>query len=143
MEFMNKAIELAKKASDIGEIPVGAVIVKDGKVIASAYNTRESDRDATAHAEILAIKKACEVLGSWRLDGCDIYVTVEPCPMCAGAILQSRIRRVYFGCFEKETGFFGGKFDISTLFDGKCEVYGGICEDECRKIMKDFFESIR
>ncbi|MBQ8669311.1 nucleoside deaminase [bacterium] len=141
MEFMKFAIEQAKMAQ--GDIPVGAVIVKDGQVIASAFNTKEKDNDVTSHAEILAIRKAEQILGNWRLDDCEMYVTLEPCPMCGWAILQSRIKNLYFGSYDSNYGAFSSKLDLRMLANSKLKVYGGILEHECDKILKDFFVNIR
>ncbi len=143
-KFMDLAISEAKKAEAEGEIPVGAVVVKDGRVLAKAHNRRENDKNALAHAETEAIRKACEVLGSWRLDGCDIYVTLEPCVMCAGAIINSRIRRCYFGAFDLR---FGGCGSATNLFElelnHKVECYAGIMEEECKALLQGFFEKLR
>lgn len=142
MEFMKLAIKQAKNAD--GDIPVGAVIVKDGKIIASAFNTREKDNDITSHAEIIAIRKAEQILGNWRLDGCEIYVTLEPCPMCGWAILQSRIKSVYFGSYDANYGAFSSKIDLRTLVTGsKLNVYGGILEEECDLLLNEFFKTLR
>ena len=142
MEFMKLAIEQAQKAD--GGIPVGAVLVKDGKVIANAYNTREKDNDITSHAEVIAIRKAEQILGNWRLDGCELYVTLEPCPMCGWAILQSRIKSVYFGSYDTNYGAFSSKIDLRTLIPGtKLNVYGGIMELECDMFLDEFFKNIR
>ncbi len=142
MEFMKLAIEQAQKAD--GDIPVGAVLVKDGKVIASAFNTREKDNDITSHAEVIAIRKAEQILGNWRLDGCELYVTLEPCPMCGWAILQSRIKSVYFGSYDTNYGAFSSKIDLRTLIPGtKLNVYGGIMELECDMFLDEFFKKIR
>ena len=142
MEFMKLAIKQAKNAD--GDIPVGAVIVKDGKIIASAFNTREKDNDITSHAEIIAIRKAEKILGNWRLDWCELYVTLEPCPMCGWAILQSRIKSVYFGSYDTNYGAFSSKIDLRTLVTGsKLNVYGGIMEDECDTLLNKFFKNIR
>lgn len=141
-DFMELAINEALKAN--GEIPVGAVIVKDGKVLSSAYNTKEKDNDITSHAEILAIRQAEAVLGNWRLDDCDLYVTLEPCPMCGWAILQSRIRCLYFGSYDTNYGAFFSNFDLRNLAQGtKLKIYGGIKEKECDKLLNDFFYKIR
>lgn len=142
MEYMNLAIEEALKAD--GDIPVGAVIVKDGKVIASGFNTKEKDNDITSHAEILAIRKAAKSLNNWRLDGCDIYVTLEPCPMCGWAIIQSRFKNLYFGSYDLNYGAFSSKFDLRNLLPAtKLNVYGGINEEECDEILKNFFVNLR
>lgn len=144
MDYMKRAIELSKIAENEGEVPVGCVIVCEDKIIAEAYNKREKEKNALCHAEIMAIDKACKHLKSWRLDNCDLYVTMEPCPMCAGAIINARIRRVYFGCFDEKMGccdsvenFFRGQFPCKT------EVFGGFHEVECKEIVNDFFKKIR
>lgn len=111
--FFNEAMEEAKKAENIGEVPVGAIIVKDNRIIARGYNLKEHTNDPTAHAEIIAIRRASEVLGSWRLNGCDMYVTLEPCTMCAGAIVQSRIRKLYIGTYDPRAGGCGTIFNIT------------------------------
>ncbi len=142
--FMRFALLEAEAAMEKGEIPVGCVIVKDKTIIAKAHNLRESEGQAASHAEMLAISKACGVVGDWRLDGCDIYVTMEPCPMCAGAIIQSRIKNVYFGCYDKKSGALGSVADISTyLWTHRPSVFGGIMEDECSFMLKSFFSKIR
>ncbi len=142
--FMKKAIELAKEAGKSGEIPVGAVIEKDGKIIAAGRNRREQIKNTLAHAEIEAISAACEVLGDWRLDGCTIYVTLEPCPMCAGAILNSRISRVVFGAFDRRWGSIESVVDLCRYpFESRPEIYAGICEDECSALLSGFFEDVR
>ena len=136
---MNIAIEEAKKALQKGEIPVGAVIVKDNIVIAKAHNTREKDKNTLGHAEINAINQACEYLNNWRLDECDMYVTMEPCPMCCGAILQSRIKNVYYGSYSRENGCMGTVVNLPKLLkSSSLTVYGGIMEDECTKLLTDF-----
>lgn len=139
---MDLAITEALKTTS--DIPVGAVIVKDNKVIATAFNQREVDNDITSHAEILAIRQAEKVLGNWRLDDCDLYVTLEPCPMCGWAILQSRIRNLYFGSYDINYGAFSSKIDLRNIAKGtKLNVYGGIQEEKCDKLLKDFFSEIR
>ena len=145
MEYMRLALEEAKKAALLGEIPVGAVIVKEGRVIASGYNLRETKQNALCHAEVLAIEEACGALGSWRLTDCDLYVTLEPCLMCTGAILNARLRRVYFGAYDDKMGSLAGG---NTLFRDYCfqtpvEVYGGILEEECLALLRDFFSHTR
>ena len=143
-EFMKEAIGEAKKAFKKNEVPIGAVIVKDGRVLAKAYNTRNKSQVAINHAEIIAIKKACKKLKSWRLDGCDIYVSLEPCPMCAGAILNARINNLYFGAYNKTT-----KTNIinqimnDDILNHKTNVLGGILEKECSQILTDFFNGKR
>ena len=138
-KYMDIAIEEAKKALDMSEIPVGAVIVKDNIVIAKGHNTRESLQNSLAHAEIAAINQACLNLNNWRLDGCDLYVTLEPCPMCCGAILQARIKSVYFGAFSTENGCMGTVVNLPKLLkNNSITVYGGIMEDECTKLITGF-----
>ncbi|OQB14190.1 MAG: tRNA-specific adenosine deaminase [Firmicutes bacterium ADurb.Bin193] len=141
---MALALSQAEMAMDKGEIPVGAVIVKDGAVIAKAHNLREKSGSVFAHAEAIAIEMACKAVGGWRLDGCDIYVTLEPCPMCAGAIIQARIANVYFGSYDRKNGAFGTVADLSSFkWTHKPVVYGGIMEDECGALLKTFFSNLR
>lgn len=140
-KYMELAIKEAQKTKD--DIPVGAVIVKDGKIVASAFNTKEEDNDVTSHAEILALRKASKLLGDWRLEDCDMYVTLEPCPMCAWAILQSRVKNLYFGSYNTQYGAFFSSVDLRKLSNSKINIYGGIMEDECDKIIEDFFKNIR
>ncbi len=141
---MNKAIEMAKKAYSMDETPVGCVIVKDGVIIAAEHNTTIKDANATHHAEINAINCASTYVGCSNLSDCELYVTLEPCPMCAGAIINSKIKRVYIGAPEPKSGCFGSVSNFNTLnFNHKPEVYIGICEDECKQIMKDFFKGKR
>ena len=143
-EYMRLALSLAEQAARIGEVPVGAVIVKDSEVIAEAYNLRENGGGATAHAELLAIEKACERLGTWRLSGCEMYVTLEPCPMCAGAIINSRLDKVVFGAKDANGGAFGSLIDLNSYPLGhKPEIVSGILENECRELLRDFFEKKR
>ena len=143
-KFMTRAIELARIAAQEGEVPVGAVVVKDGKIIGEGYNMREQKNNALSHAEIEAINAACNNLGDWRLDGCTIYVTLEPCPMCAGAIINSRIREVVFGAYDLSMGCMDSVANLANLpFAVGTTIYGGIKEDECRKILTDFFEGVR
>ncbi len=142
-KFMKMALSQAKKAEDIGEIPVGAVIVQNDKVIAYGYNKRETKRNSLAHAEIIAINKASKKLGGWRLPDCDLYVTLEPCPMCAGAIIQSRINNVYFGAYDQKAGALGSACDISKTLPHKVEYRGGIMQEECETILKEFFKKLR
>ena len=142
-KFMKKAIELAKKAYDLDEVPVGAVIVLDGKVIASAYNKRESSKDATAHAEILAIKKACKKLDDFRLLGCEMYVSLEPCVMCTGAILNSRIEKVYFGAFISNGSISAKEITEKAQLNHKTDFSGGYFEEECSKLVSEYFKSKR
>ena len=144
-DFMKKALKQAKKAYDKLEVPVGAIIVKDGKVISSAYNQKETKIDTTKHAEILAIQKASKKLKSWRLIDCEMYVTLEPCPMCAGAIIQSRIKKVYYGALDEKTGAVGSKLNLfkDFKFNHKVEFENSILEKECRKLLQDFFKELR
>ena len=142
-EFMSRAIELARLAADKGEVPVGAVVVKDGKIIGEGYNMREQKHNALSHAETEAINAACNYLGDWRLDGCTMYVTLEPCPMCAGAIVNARISELVFGAYDKTMGCIDSVTSITSLPFANITVYGGIKEDECKKILTDFFEGVR
>lgn len=142
--FMNEAIKIAQSSGT--DVPVGAIIVKNGEIIASACNEKEKNNDASAHAEILAIRKASAKLGNWRLEDYELYVTLEPCPMCAWAILQSRIKAIYFGSFDKQYGAFGSAIDLSKIGNGTnfgLQVYGGILEEECDNIIKSFWASKR
>ena len=141
MNFMQQAINIAKAVK--GEIAVGAVIVKDNKVIASACNRKEKDNDVTSHAEILVIREAAKKLDRWRLEGCDLYVTLEPCPMCAWAIINSRIKNVYFGSYDTNYGALGSKLDLRQIANSKLKVYGGIMEKECDKILEECFKDLR
>lgn len=138
---MSISINEAKKSG--GDVPVGAVVVKNGDVIATAHNERELDNDVTSHAEILAIRKAEQVLGNWRLDDCDLYVTLEPCPMCGWAILQSRIKNVYFGSYDTNYGAFFSKVDLRKFSTFTPNVYGGIMEKECDELLNSFFTDLR
>lgn len=144
-KFMKEALKEARKAFQKDEVPIGAVIVKDGKIIARAHNLRETKKRATAHAEILAIEKACKKLEAWRLEGCDMYVTVEPCAMCAGAIINSRIKKVYIGTAEPRFGCVGSKINLLEEYESnhKAEVEYGACETEASMLMKDFFQKLR
>ena len=139
--FMSISINEAKKSGQ--DVPVGAVVVKNGDVIATAHNERELDNDVTSHAEILAIRKAEQVLGNWRLDDCDLYVTLEPCPMCGWAILQSRIKNVYFGSYDTNYGAFFSKVDLRKFSTFTPNVYGGIMEKECDELLNSFFTDLR
>lgn len=143
-KFMEAAIREAKAAAAAGEIPVGAVIVKDGEILAAAHNRREEKRSALSHAETEAIALACEKLNSWRLDGCELYVTLEPCPMCAGAIINARIGTLVFGAYEKKAGCADSVVNLfSYPFEHTPEVYGGIREEECLSLLRSFFEERR
>ena len=140
---MQRVIDLVEKFSSDNEIAVGAIVVKDGEVISSAVNKKEELKDVTAHAEILALREAFSKLGRWRLDDCELYVTLEPCPMCAWAILQSRIKMIYFGSFDAKYGAFGSAMDLRNFSDWKPQVYGGILEKECDEILQKCFEKMR
>ena len=143
-KFMLEALKEAKKAYDKLEIPVGAVIVKDGKIIARAHNLKETKKDTTNHAEILAIKKASKKLDSWRLLDCEMYITLEPCAMCAGAIIQSRIKKIYIGTLDEKTGAAGSVLNVFEYpFNHQVEVEKGILKENCENILKDFFKMLR
>ena len=143
--FMKEALKEAKKAYDKLEVPVGAVIVKNGKIIARGYNQKETKKDTIKHAEIIAIEKASKKLDSWRLNDCEMYVTLEPCPMCAGAIINSRIKKIYIGTLDEKTGAVGSVLDLFSdyKFNHKVEVEKGIMQKDCEKILKDFFKVLR
>ena len=139
-EYMRLALVQAHMAAEMGEVPVGAVIVRNGEVIASAGNRRECDHRATAHAELLAIEQACECVGSWRLHDCTLYVTLEPCPMCAGAIINARVRRVVFGCKDARAGAMGSVLYMPSYpLNHRPLLTAGICEQECREVLQNFF----
>lgn len=143
-EYMKEALAEAKKAALSGEAPIGAVIVKDGEIISRAHNTRETDKNALCHAEITAIDKACRKLGGWRLTGCELFVTLEPCPMCAGAIVNSRIKRVVFGAKDAKAGAFGSVLNLNFYpLNHKPEVVSGILEEECAALLGEFFAQRR
>lgn len=144
-KFMKEALKEAKKAYDKMEVPVGAIIVKDDKIIARAHNLKETKTDTTKHAEILAIQKASRKLNSWRLLDCDMYVTLEPCSMCAGAMINSRIRKLYIGTKDTKTGAVGSVFNLfeDYTFNHKVEVENGILKNDCEKILQDFFKELR
>ena len=143
-KYMKQALELAKEAGDDGEIPVGAVVVMNGEVISIGRNRRESENNALGHAEIEAINGACKKLGSWRLKDCELYVTLEPCPMCAGAIINSRIKKVVFGAFDSKAGACDSVVNLFGFpFNHKPEVWAGICEKECSEVLSRFFENLR
>ncbi len=143
--FMKEALKQAKKAYDAGEVPIGAVIVCDGKIVGRGYNRRNTDRVSLAHAEITAIKKASKKLGDWRLEGCTIYITLEPCPMCAGAIVQSRIDRCVYACASDKAGSAGSVINLLDVkaLNHQVECTQGILEDDCRELLQKFFKELR
>lgn len=144
-EFMKRAIELANECAQYDEVPVGALIVKDGTIVAESGNFKERNNNAVCHAEIMAISKAAKVLDNWWLDGCELYVTLEPCAMCAGAMVNARIKAVYFGAYDEKTGASGSKINVleKGLFNHNIEVSGGHCEQECARLLSDFFRKKR
>jgi len=143
-KFMKQALKEAEKACQKEEIPVGAVIVKDGKIIAKGHNLKETSNMATGHAEISAINKASKKLKSWRLSGCEMYITLEPCAMCAGAIIQSRIKKVYIGTMDEKTGACGSVLNLLEYkFNHRVEAEYGILQKECEYILKEFFRNLR
>ena len=143
--FMRKALRQAQKANEAGEVPVGAVIVRAGKIIARAYNQVELLKDATAHAEMLALTQAEAAVGDWRLDECDLYVTKEPCAMCAGALVHTRIRRVIFGCTDPVAGAAGSVMNLLQMpaLNHRCDIASGVLQEECATILQDFFRKRR
>lgn len=141
---MYEALLEAKKAAEENEVPVGAVIVKNGEIIARGRNMREKKQNALSHAEIEAINNACKKLNNWHLDDCEIYVTLEPCPMCTGAIINSRIKTVIFGAYDLKAGCMDSVINLCDYpFNHRPEIYGGICEEECTEILQKFFEKLR
>lgn len=144
-KYMKEALKEAQKAYEKLEVPVGAIIVKDGKIVARAHNLKETKNDTTKHAEILAIEKASKKLGNWRLIDCEMYVTLEPCPMCAGAIVNSRIKKVNIGAMDEKTGACGSKLNLlqDFNFDTKIDMESGILENECRELLQKFFVALR
>lgn len=144
-KFMKEALKEAKKAYEADEIPIGAVIVKNDKIIARAHNQKEIKNDATRHAEIIAIEKASKKLQGWRLDDCEMYVTLEPCMMCAGAIVQARLKKVYIGAMDEKMGYCGSVINLLQYnkYDYHVESESGILSDECSKIVKEFFAELR
>ncbi len=145
MYFMKLAIEEAKKAEKMEEVPIGAVLVLDGEVISSAHNLRETEQRSIAHAELLAIDKACKALGTWRLEHATLYVTLEPCPMCAGGIVLSRVKRVVYGASDPKGGCAGTLMNLLTdeRFNHQCEVVSGVMEEECGALLTSFFRELR
>jgi tRNA(adenine34) deaminase len=143
--FMNEALRLATKALEKEEVPIGAVVVREGRIIGRAYNQVELLKDATAHAEMLAITQAEAAVGDWRLNDCDLYVTKEPCAMCAGALVHVRMRRVIFGCPDPRAGAAGGTINLLQMpgLNHRCDIVGGILSDECAELLKGFFQTQR
>ena len=141
--YMAEALRQAKKAAMIEEVPIGCVIVHENKIIARGYNRRNKDASTLAHAEIIAIKKASKKLGDWRLEECTMYVTLEPCPMCASVIIQSSIKNLYFGSYDTKYGALSSALDLRKVHNSKLNVFGGIFEQDCDKILEDFFERLR
>lgn len=143
-KYMKAALKLAQKAADEGEVPVGAVVVCDGKIVGRGRNRRETKKNAIHHAEIEAIEKACKKLGGWRLHKCDLYVTLEPCPMCTGAIINARIKTLYYGAKDEKAGSCGTLVNLFDLpYNHKPEVISGVMEEECADILKKFFKDLR
>lgn len=144
-KFMKKAMLQARKAASIGEVPIGCVIVKDGEIIARGYNKRKKDRNTLSHAELTAINKACKKTGDWRLEDCVLYVTLEPCQMCAGAIVQARIPLVVIGCKNEKAGCAGSILDLFNVdkFNHKVDKIEGVLEEECSHMLTDFFKNLR
>ena len=143
-DFMGEALRLAGCAAERGEVPVGAAVVCDGQIVGTGFNRRETGKNALAHAELEAIDAACRRLGGWRLHRCELYVTLEPCPMCAGAIINARIRRLVFGARDPKSGCFGSVSDFNALaFNHKPQVVCGVCGEECAQILSAFFQKLR
>ena len=143
-EYMAMALDLARQAGEQGEVPVGCVIVKDGVVVGRGRNRREASRTALGHAEIEAIAQACFILGGWRLTGCTLYVTLEPCPMCAGAIINSRVPALYYGARDDKAGCCGSVLNLfEENFNHRPRIYGGLLEEECAALLQEFFQRLR
>lgn len=143
-EYMNRALELAQQAARQGDVPVGCVIVKDGEIIGEGRNRREEWGDATAHAELEAIRQACDRVGSWRLHGCTMYVTLEPCPMCAGGIINSRIEELHYGAREEKMGCCASVLNLfEERFNHRPRIYQGLMKDACQQVLRDFFLGLR
>lgn len=144
-KYMKAAIREAKKAYKLGEVPIGCVIVYDGKIIGRGYNRRKTDKNTLSHAELSAIKKASKVIGDWRLEGCTMYVTLEPCQMCAGAIVQGRVDKVVIGCMSPKSGCAGSIINILQMseFNHQVEIEKGILEEECSQMLSNFFTQLR
>lgn len=143
--YMKQALGLAQKAAGLGEVPIGCVIEYQGKVIGRGYNRRLTDKSTLAHAEIIAIKKACKKMGDWRLEDCTMYVTLEPCQMCAGAIVQARIKKVVIGCMNPKAGCAGSILNVLQMdaFNHQVEIEQGVLEEECSQMLTDFFKNLR
>ncbi len=142
--FMTKALELARQAFNEDEVPIGAVVVRNGEIVGIGYNKRDTEKNALLHAETIAIYNACKKLGGWRLWECDLYVTVEPCPMCSGAVINSRIRNLYFGAKNPKAGACGSVINLFDYsFNHKPNITSGLLEEECSKIMSEFFLKVR
>ena len=144
-KYMKQAIRLAGKAAELGEVPIGCVIEYQGKVIGRGYNRRTTDKSTLAHAEIIAIKKACKKMGDWRLEDCTMYVTLEPCQMCAGAIVQARVKKVVIGCMNPKAGCAGSILNVLQMdeFNHQVEIERGVLEEECSQMLKEFFKELR
>jgi tRNA(adenine34) deaminase len=144
-KYMKEALKQARKAEKIDEVPIGCVIVYEGKIIARGYNRRNTDKNTLSHAELTAIRKASKKLGDWRLEGCEMYVTLEPCQMCSGAIVQSRIDKVYIGCMNSKAGCAGSVLNLLQIdrFNHQVEIEKGILEEECSAIISNFFKNLR
>lgn len=144
-KFMSQAIRQAKKAAALGDVPIGCVIVHEGKVIARGYNKRNKDKTVLAHAELLAMRKACKIIGDWRLEECTMYITLEPCQMCAGAIVQARIPRVVIGSMNAKAGCGGSILNILEMeeFNHQCEVTRGVLKEQCSTMLSEFFRQLR
>lgn len=144
-KYMKQAIKLAGKAAELGEVPIGCVIEYQGKVIGRGYNRRTTDKSTLAHAEIIAIKKACKKMGDWRLEDCTMYVTLEPCQMCAGAIVQARVKKVVIGCMNPKAGCAGSILNVLQMdaFNHQVEIERGVLEEECSRMLTSFFKSLR
>ncbi|MBQ8040461.1 MAG: tRNA adenosine(34) deaminase TadA [Lachnospiraceae bacterium] len=144
-KYMKQALKLARKAEELGEVPIGCVIEYQGKIIGRGYNRRTTDKNTLAHAEITAIRKACKKMGDWRLEDCTLYVTLEPCQMCAGAIVQARVKKVVIGCMNPKAGCAGSILNILQMdeFNHQVEIERGILEEECSTMLTDFFKALR
>lgn len=143
--WMRRALQLAAEAAEAGEVPIGAVVIRGGEQVSGAHNQRETWHDPTAHAEVIAIRKASEVLGGWRLEGCTLYVTLEPCPMCAGAIMLARLDRVVYGALDDKGGALASRVELLQpgIWNHQPMIEGGVLSDECGMILKDFFRQLR